>query len=387
MKVALLGFGTVGVGVWEMLGAAAGLEQGLVLVRPGKVDAPWKTDSPDAILADESIGAVVEVMGGVDPAYDYACRVLESGRHFVTANKMLVAAHAPELMTLAVEKGVAFLFSAACGGGVPFLHNMNCAIRGGDTLRSFGGILNGTTNFMLDAMQRIGGSYGEALAEAQRLGYAEADPTADVSGLDALRKVLLGCAVSCGKLPAEGAQCEGIESFTAADVQRLKSLGLTCRLVGRGGCTEDGSIYALVEPALFPLSAPECSVLENNNLAWYRGDRAGRITLMGQGAGRYPTASAVLRDLGGVLVGERSMLPLGCERVSADNAALQSSYYVRCAAGSEGGLDIAKRFDAEEGVARVLTAPMSPAAILKYAQQLRAEGGEIFIAAWEDKIC
>ena len=387
MKVALLGFGTVGVGVWEMLEAAPGLEQGKVLVRPGKEDAPWKTSSLEEILADESIGAVVEVMGGVDPAYEYAVQVLRSGKHFVTANKMLVAARAPELKALAEEKGVAFLFSAACGGGVPFLHNMACALQGGDEIRSFGGILNGTTNFMLDAMQRFDQDYGEALAEAQRLGYAEADPTADVSGLDALRKVLLACAVSRGKLPTEGTFCEGIESFTAADVRALSAQGRTCRLVGRGGESPEGALWALVEPALFPASASECAVLENNNLAWYRGRFSGRITLTGQGAGRYPTASAVLRDLGGILHGEKTMLGQGCECIAADNAALRSRYYVRCAVDTAAELETEKTFEAENGTARVLTAPMAPTAIHEFAAQARSRGEKIFYAAWEDDIC
>ena len=180
MKAAILGFGTVGVGVYEMLGKARGLEPGPVLVRPGKEDAPFKVSSMEAIVNDPSVEAVAEVMGGIEPAFRYACQAMEAGKHFVTSNKALVAARGVELNRLAREKGVAFLFSAACGGGVPFLHNLALA-RESDSILSLGGILNGTTNYMLDAMQRLGLDYAEALADAQRLGYAEADPTADVS--------------------------------------------------------------------------------------------------------------------------------------------------------------------------------------------------------------
>ena len=149
MKVAVLGFGTVGAGIYEMLAGARGLEQGPVLVRPGKDDAPFKRTSIEAILAEPGVEAVAEAMGGIEPAFSYAKAALNAGKHFVTSNKALVAAHGIELSGLAREKSVAFLFSAACGGGVPFLHNLSIAVES-DIIVSLGGILNGTTNYMLD---------------------------------------------------------------------------------------------------------------------------------------------------------------------------------------------------------------------------------------------
>ena len=190
MKVAVLGYGTVGFGVYEMLKHAEGLEAGPVLVRPGKDDEPFKVTSIEQITEDASVDAVAEVMGGVEPAFSYACAALNAGKHFVTSNKALVAAKGPELAKLAKEKQVGFLFSAACGGGVPFLHNLSLAVQS-DEILTVGGILNGTTNYMLDQMQSTGMSYADALSDAQKLGYAEADPTADVTGLDALRKIML----------------------------------------------------------------------------------------------------------------------------------------------------------------------------------------------------
>ena len=151
MKVAVLGYGTVGVGVYRMLQSIPGLGAGPVLVRPGKEKESFQTSDLGAILADPSVEAVAEVMGGIEPAFTYACAALKAGKHFVTSNKALVAAKGVELNRLAREKGAAFLFSAACGGGVPFLHNLALA-RESDVILSLGGILNGTTNYMLDAM-------------------------------------------------------------------------------------------------------------------------------------------------------------------------------------------------------------------------------------------
>ena len=181
MKVAVLGYGTVGVGVYEMLQAAKGLEAGPVLVRPGKENEAFKVSSIEKITEDPSVDAVAEVMGGVEPAFTYAMAAIRAGKHFVTSNKALVAAKGVELNRAAREAGVSFLFSAACGGGVPILHNLARAVQT-DEILSVGGILNGTTNFMLDQMQSTGKDYADALKEAQELGYAEADPTADVTG-------------------------------------------------------------------------------------------------------------------------------------------------------------------------------------------------------------
>ena len=376
MKVAVLGFGTVGVGVYEMLKNAPGLETGPLLVRPGKEDADFKISSMEAILANPSVGAVAEVMGGIEPANTYVSMALRAGRHVVTSNKALVAAHGIELAQLAREKGVSFLFSAACGGGVPFLHNLAIAAQS-DRILALGGILNGTTNFMLDAMQSEGKDYGDVLRQAQALGYAEADPTADVSGLDALRKIMLACAVAYDKLPVDGFCLEGIESVTAADVAHFQSRGLTCRLVTSGGEAGE-SVYSYVEPVLFPASAPECSVLKNFNMAKYLGENAGSIVLMGQGAGRFPTASAVVRDLCGL--GTLEMLRPACRRVTADNSACVHAYYVRTDAKNADRFSFTE--SARDGaVVRGVTEPMAVPAMHALAEEIRKEGGGLFFAA------
>lgn len=378
MKVAVLGYGTVGAGVWEMLNQAPGLEPGPVLVRPGKADAPFKVTAIEEIVNDPAVGAVAEAMGGVSPAGEYAEAVLRAGKHFVTSNKALVAEKGIALSALAREKGAAFLFSAACGGGVPFLHNLSLA-RESDRILSLGGILNGTTNYILDAMQRLGLSYAQALADAQKLGYAEADPTADVSGLDALRKLRLACAVAWDLLPEAGLLAEGIASITAADAAHILKKGYVCRLLARAGRTESG-VYALVEPVLLRQGAPESAVQENYNLARYEGARSGPIALMGQGAGRFPTASAVLRDLSGILSGRYAMLRPGCRPGRAANGALEQLYYVRLPEELAWALP-AQSAEAEGGTARLITEPMSPESMHSLAKEIRQSGAELFFAA------
>jgi len=381
MKAAVLGYGVVGYGVHEMLKNAPGLEAGPVLVRPGKADAPFKRSSIEDIVNDDTVDIVAEVMGGIEPAFSYVKKAILAGKHVVTSNKALVAAHGIELSQLAREKGVAFLFSAACGGAVPFLHNLSLAVIA-DRVKRLGGILNGTTNYMLDSMQRRSLDYGQALKQAQELGYAEADPTADVSGLDALRKIMLACAVAYGRLPTASLCCEGIESLSAEDVKAFSAEGYCCRLLAKGGEAEKG-IYAYVEPVLFKQGAPELSVLDNFNMAYYDADNSGRIVLMGQGAGRWPTASAVLRDLSCIVRGEREMLPEGCIEAEADNASCMNRYYVRCAE------DFAPLFNAEraehdDGVARLETRAMSVTAMHSLADKIRKDGGSVFFAAIDE---
>ncbi len=377
MKVAVLGFGTVGKGVYDMLRTCPLFEAGPVLVRPGKEDEAFKVSSLEAILEDKSVDAIAEVMGGIEPAFAYCAAALKAGKHVVTSNKALVAAKGIELNKLAVENGVGFLFSAACGGAVPFLHNLELAGES-DEIISLGGILNGTTNFMLDKMQSEGKDYGEVLKEAQSLGYAEADPTADVTGLDALRKIMLGCAVAYDMLPVDGLLNEGIDSLKASDVAHFQSKGLTCRLLANGGIA-GGKLYAYVQPALLKSDAPECAVKQNFNMAKYIGKNSGRIVLMGQGAGRYPTASAVIRDLECLRFGQRVMMRGECREVSADNSGCVCAYYVRLPKQFAAVLDFESTEDGGD-VIRAITKPMSVKAMHEAVNKMRGEGADVFFA-------
>ncbi len=384
MKTAVLGYGVVGVGVHEMLYGAAGLEPGPVLVRPGKERESFMRSSLDEILSDASVGAVVEVMGGVEPAFSYVSAALEAGKHVVSSNKALVAAKGPELARLAAEKGVAFLFSAACGGAIPFLHNLSLAVQS-DRVESLGGLLNGTTNFILDAMQSSGADYADALREAQALGYAERDPSADVSGLDTLRKIMLGCAVAWGLLPDSGCDREGIESIRGSDVRAFRERGLVCRLEGFAAPAPDGGLSAWVQPVLLPESAIEAAVKRNFNLARYHGKNAGDIVMIGQGAGRWPTASAVLRDLGDILSGRRVMLPSDTRRVRAENDRVEKRFWLRLPRECAGAFSWAES-EAEGELLRGVTEPMPVSRMHREAAALRGRGVQMFFAAMEERI-
>ena len=378
MKIALLGYGTVGVGVYEMIRSVPELECRYVLVRSGKERESYMVSDLRTIVDDPTVEAVAEVMGGLEPAFSYAQAVLSAGKHFITANKALVAAHGSELAALARQKGCAFLFSAACGGGVPFLHNLSAA-SGTDEILSVSGILNGTTNYMLDAIQSRGMTYAEALSDAQALGYAEADPTADVSGLDALRKVVLASAVAYKKLPVGGFAMEGIESFTAEDAAALKARHLVCRLVGEALPCGD-TVSALVEPVVFPESAVECSVVKNFNLARYQGKNCGPMYFIGQGAGRWPTASAVVRDLRFAALGLREMMSAECRAVQADCSRRTRKYYVRISE-SRSVLPVMESVSLRNGVMCGTTKEIAVTEMHRLAKKLRESGKSVFFAA------
>ena len=380
MKVSVLGFGTVGKGVYDLLAAAPGFSLGKVLDLPQFIDADFKTSDINEIVNDESVDTVVEAIGGIHPAYEYACAVLAAGKHFVTSNKALVADKGPELSVLAKEHGCGFLFSAACGGAIPYLYNIKCAVNSGDTILSLSGILNGTCNYILDRMQSEGLSYGAALAEAQKLGFAEADPTADVSGLDTKRKILLACACAYNMLPSEGTLCEGIESFSADDAERINSLGYVCRLMA-GASLTDGVLSAYVEPVICRSDSPASTVKLNGNMAAYVGAASGQITLFGQGAGRYPTASAVMRDLVSLTEGMPSMIDFDCTRVAAVNDEIMHKYYIRIPKQYADGLFSKVISDGEEVCG--FSNKLSVALVHKLAAEVRAAGAGMFFAAVE----
>lgn len=382
MKVALVGFGTVGKSVYKLLQQAEGITPGLVLVLPEFYTAPFQTTDYNDILNDAETDVVVECITDAKCGYEYAKAALEAGKHVVSSSKAMVAVYGPELNRIAREKGVAFLFGAACGGSMPILHALSQS-RKMDKVQSVSGIFNGTTNYMLDAMQRKGCSYEDALKVAQQLGYAEADPTADVSGQDSLRKIMLACAVSYGILPVEGLNREGIENLTAEDVCHFAPKGLVCRLIAKGGKNEDGSVYACVEPVLFPKSAPECSVLDNNNLAKSVGLYNGSLVLIGQGAGGDPTATNVLRDLILIQNGCQHFLPENCTEGKACNENECHRYYVRVEMEDQ-ALFPAEEVEQDGSLCRIITAPMAVSRAHQLAAQIRAAGRKIFFAGLDE---
>ncbi len=330
MKISILGYGVVGKGVYEMLKASSEHEVCSVLVRPGKVEKSWMVDSIDSVLKDPS-SVVVECMGGTEPAFEFALRCLDAKKSIITSNKALVASHGIELMNKALSKNLSFLFSASCGGAIPILQNLYYA-RQSDFILNAGGILNGTTNYILDSMDSRALSFEKALEEAKSLGYAESDPSADLFGLDTLRKIMLISMVSYDILPTEGYNIEGIQDVCACDFSFAKSHDCTIRLVGKTGLDKKGKLYAYAEPVMCKKNHSFACVSLNNNLAFYTGQNAGYMTFGGQGAGRYPTASAVLRDVFSVSRGQKQMLMSSCKTglVFNDSKECEHSYVLRC---------------------------------------------------------
>lgn len=372
MQIGLLGMGTVGGGVKELAERLPEVRVARVLERMPA--PPLVTDDPQDIFEDDAIHLVVETMGGLQPAY--ACRALQSGKHLVTANKLLVSVYGRELQALARKNGVGFLFGAACGGGIPYLSNL-CAARESDEILRVGGILNGTTNYMLDAMRLRGLNYDAALREAQALGYAERDPSSDVQGLDTLRKLILAVSVGMRQfLREEDVPVYGIEGVAKQDMDWAARHGYVLRLCARAERCGRG-LYASVEPTMCPISSIEASVGSNLNLAWYEGAGCGVMRFMGQGAGRYPTAANVLRDVCSLQHGARYMLPDDCTDAAlcADDA---QQYYVRLP--SYVPVPSWAQLAEESGEDRiVLTGPVSPQAIY----ELKKQNAAMFFARLE----
>ena len=390
MKVSILGHGVVGKGVFDMLASCPGHSICHVLVRPGHADSQkdYMADSIEKILDDDS-NLVIECMGGENPAFEYVSKCLEAGKSVITANKALVAAHGMELASLAKSNGPAFLFSAACGGAIPILQNLFLA-RQTDKILCAGGILNGTTNFILDAMDKRSLSFEQALKEAQNLGYAESDSTADITGLDTLRKILLVSMVAFDLLPESDFDMEGIQHIKADDFEVAKELGCTIRLIGMTGISETGAHYAYVEPVLCSRSSQYAGVCANWNLAQYKGENCGTMAFCGQGAGRYPTASAVLRDVSSVERGQKSMLKETCTKGAVSNDATEclKRYFVRVDDAHFGILDetlkVSEIVKKNEGMTYLVADKISVRNMHGNARKMREQGAQLFFAEYEE---
>lgn len=388
MIVSILGHGVVGKGVYDMLQACPEYTVRTVLVKPGEADPEkkWMVESIDYVLNDDS-ELVIECMGGIDPAFQFTSKCLEAGKSIISSNKALVAARGIELMKIARSKNLSFLFSAACGGAIPILQNLHLA-RQTDQILWAGGILNGTTNYMLDAMDRRGLSFDDALAEAKKLGYAEADPTADITGLDTLRKIMLISMVAYDTIPNSDYNIEGIQSVSAADFAMAKQLGCTIRLVGKAGLAEGGRLYAYVEPIVCDRSSSYAGVCSNTNLAHYYGKNSGYMTFGGQGAGRYPTASNILRDVTSMANGQKQMLGDKCMVGFAFNGSkeCENNYIIRIESASldlaKANLPIKEILAEKDGLVFAVTDKISVKSIHEAASEIRRKNVNMFFAEY-----
>ena len=326
MRIGLLGFGVVGRGVYDLTADREDITVAKVVCLEDVTlaDAVVTKDFKD-VLNDDSIDTVVEAMGGLHPAYEFVRAAMEAGKNIVTSNKALVATFYDELIPLAKEKGVCFRCTAAVGGGIGWLSELERARRM-QTIQKVGGIMNGTCNYILDSMTRLGLTYADALAQAQALGYAEANPTTDVEGIDTWHKVILSSNIAFGiSLDTDTVPVSGISKIKATDVENFAAHGLVCKLISTGKC-ENGQVSAYVQPTLVKQGAPESAVPANFNLITLFGSASGRMSFFGQGAGRYPTAYNVVQDCADVLAGKGFYSPYG-EKVAAVNTD-KLCYYV-----------------------------------------------------------
>ena len=308
MKIAVMGYGTIGSGVVEVLS----INQEKIAKRAGEpVEVKYVLDLRDfpgspiedrlikdymTIVNDPEVGVVVETMGGVEPAYTFVKAMLEAGKQVATSNKNLVATKGAELIRIARDHNVNFLFEASVGGGIPIIRPLNKCLTA-DEIEQITGILNGTTNYMLTKMSEEGTEFSEALRDAQAKGYAEKDPTADVEGYDACRKIaILSSLISGQQVDFEDIYCEGITKITVEDMKYAKAMGCSIKLLATSKKVGD-SYSCIVAPFMLPKDHALCGVGDVFNGIFVHGNVLGDAMFYGSGAGKLPTASAVVADV------------------------------------------------------------------------------------------
>ncbi|MFO7263019.1 MAG: homoserine dehydrogenase [Bacillaceae bacterium G1] len=311
VKVGLMGLGTVGSGVVRLIEnhqedlvkqTGLAVEIAKVLVRdvhkPRSVNVSPEllTDRPEDLLDDPELDVIIEVMGGIDPAREYVLRAIRNGKHVITANKDLLSVYGAQLTAEAVQNGCDLYYEASVGGGIPILRALNESFTA-DRITKIFGIVNGTTNYILTKMSQQGMPYEEALKQAQALGFAEADPTADVEGLDAARKMaILGTLGFHMNLVFDDVRVRGITGVTPEDIDYARQLGYTIKLLGIAQL-DDGLVELSVEPTMIPSNHPLAAVNDEYNAIYVYGRAVGETMFYGPGAGELPTASAVVADL------------------------------------------------------------------------------------------
>lgn len=328
IKVALLGLGTIGKGFYRVLEEQkdnifkiTGAKLELVKILEVNIDKEWPdyvdrsllTDDWSSIVNDPEIQIIVELIGGVGVARDFVKEALEKGKHIITANKDMVAAHGSELFPIADEKRLDFAFEAAVGGGIPIIRPLKQCMAAND-FHEILGIVNGTTNYILTKMTQENQSFKDALRKAQDLGYAEADPTADVGGLDAARKMAILASLAFNtKVNLDEVYTEGITEISSADIEYAREFDYVIKLIGMTRKRNRG-IEVRVHPMLIPANHPLASVDDSFNAIFVKGHPIGRAMFFGHGAGQLPTASAVVGDLIDVA---RNIVNDSCGRVKS----------------------------------------------------------------------
>ena len=333
MKIGLLGHGTVGSGVRKIVDEKntkeiSQLEISKILVRYEKdiMDERMTVDIHD-IVDDPEIDVVVECIGGDEPAFSYVKAALFNGKHVVTSNKKMLVNHLEELLELARTRGVSLKYEAACGGGIPWMSNLDRTKRI-DDIESFRGIFNGTTNYILSKMSDEGSEFAVALKEAQGCGYAEFDPSDDIDGMDTAYKVVLSSCKGFGILAnIQDLDIYGIHHISAKDIAYACKHGYVCKLIG-SGIKYESSVSGTVIPTFIPKQNIFATIPANFNAIESDSKTLGKMTYVGQGAGSYPTAHAVVQDLIDLVLHQDIEVSSGVS-VYVDNKSRVSSFYVR----------------------------------------------------------
>lgn len=374
IQFAVLGYGTVGSGVVEVffrnresLERKAGVPLGLKYILDVREfpDSPYKdlfVKDFDTILNDASVGVVAEVIGGVEPALTFTKACLERGKSVVTSNKELVAQHGAELLAIARANNVNYLFEASVGGGIPIIRPLHSCLAA-NRIEEVIGILNGTTNFILTKMFREGMSFESALALAQRLGYAERDPAADVEGHDACRKICILASLAFGEhVYPHDVSAEGITKITSEDVAYAASCGCVIKLIGAARRGEGGKrMTAYVAPAFINRETQLGTIDDVFNGILVRGDATGDVVFYGKGAGKLPTASAVVSDMIACAKADGSSASMSWKPSQGGNVAPQGDHvtamYLRCRAFETNALEEAVKIF---GKVKALSRPDKP---------------------------
>lgn len=359
VKIALLGLGNVGRGVWMILNSnkeeimkrcGYEVEVAKVLVRdknkPRGVDIPNELVTTDfnEVLEDDSIKIVVEVMGGMEPAREYMLRCMEKKKHIVTANKMLLATSGDELFEKADEMGIMFQYEASVAGGIPIIKGIDESLTA-NKIQNLYGIVNGTTNYILSKMELEDADFDEALKEAQEKGYAEADPTSDVEGYDAQYKLAILSSLAFGsKIDVKNVYREGITKIQAVDMKYAKEFKMGIKLLAIAK-EVDGKVELRVHPTMIPKKHPLANVYDSYNAVFIKGNAVGDLMFYGRGAGDLPTGSAVVSDIVSIVrsnVDTENPNPVVknnlWEREILDMGAIRSKFYIRATVLDESGV-------------------------------------------------
>ncbi|MCI1934276.1 MAG: homoserine dehydrogenase [Atopobium sp.] len=326
MDIALLGHGTVGRGVDKICSTLAGVDVTRILELPDRCTDERMTSHFDEIVGDPDIRLILECMGGLEPAHTYIADALAAGKSVVTSNKAVVAANLAEFVELAHTTGATLMCEASVGGGVPWLSSIR-KVRRIDSISAFSGIMNGTTNYLLTTLAKGDETFDEVLKEAQKLGYAERDPSADIDGIDVANKVIISCLAAFDALCPNSLPVTGIRTLKKSDVDLFAVHGRTVKLIGRA-LRQGDRFAACVEPVALPASYVEANVPANFNILGLSATTVGDLKFYGQGAGSLPTGNAMLQDVLDYAAGERPEFHI-CKDLVFDPSLFVGDYVLR----------------------------------------------------------